>query len=137
MIHLTPDARDTIAAVALDAALTVEPRTVPGGMKFRMATAIGMRKLKAEGMPEALATRFAAHIDPTETDDNVDGPLSDAETAVVDGITMAAGSGVGLIADAIEDKTNCRCNRDILALVRSLLQVAIEAAARSIKAAPR
>ena len=136
MIHLTPDARDTIAAVALDAALTVEPRTVPGGMKFRMATAIGMRKLKADGMPHELAALVAKHIDPDDVDDGDEG-LSDAEAAVVDGITMAAGSGVGLIADAIEDKSGCVCNRQILALVRSLLQVAIEAAARSIKAAPR
>jgi hypothetical protein len=134
MIHLPDDARDTIAAIAIDAALTVEPRAVPGAAKMRMATAIGMRKLKAGGMPALLAEKFKAHIDPDDRDDGDEG-LNEAEAAVVDGITMAAGAGVGLIADAIEEDTGCECNREILALVRSMLKVGLEVAARSIKAA--
>lgn len=132
VITLPKHARDTIAVVARDAAMTVEDRPFPGGVKFRMAVALGMRKLKADGMPVELSDTFAAFIDPGDVDDGDEG-LTEGEALVVDGVATAAGAGVGVIADAIEDASGCTCNRQILALVRSLLSVGIEVAAREIK----
>ena len=128
---LPKDARDTIAIVAADAAASVDDRPIPGSAKLRAATALGMRKLKASGMPEALSKSVGAFVDPDDVDDGDEG-LSEDEAAIVDGIATAAGAGVGVIADAIERDSGCQCNRQILALVRSLLQVGIETAARAI-----
>ena len=128
---LDRNARKTIAAVAADAAATVADRPIPGPSKFRSATALGMRRLKADGMPQALADGFAGFIKADDLDDGDEG-LSSDETALVDGISDAAGAGVGVIADKIERDTGCKCNRQILALIRALLQTGIEVAARSL-----
>ena len=131
---LPKEQRDTIAAVAHDAARTVNDRPVPGLSKFHMATALGMRKLKTMGMPAALTNAIGPALDPTTEDEDPDeAGLTQDEKTIVDGIANVAGAGVGLIADKIEDDTGCECNRQILALIRYGLQVGIETAVRGIK----
>ncbi len=126
---LTPAQRNTIAEVARDAAHTVELSmpTARGRQKFRVATAIGMRALKAGGLEPALPPADEApSVAPPED------PLTQAEEALVEDIASTVGSGVGVIAEKIEDQTGCACDQRVLALIRGLLQVGIEVAARAI-----
>ena len=135
-IYLQKKQRDQIAAVARDAARSVADKKVPGPSKFRSATALGMRKLKADGMPEKLAEKFSEHVDPKATTGVVDGRLSKPEKELVDGLSDVAGAGVGVLADKIEHDTGCQCNKEILSLIRALLQMGIEVAAQELSSAP-
>ena len=125
---LPADARKTIARVADDAAHTVEDRPLLGPAKFRVATALGMRRLKADGMPADLTRRLTDGLDPDGDDE-----LDEGERLVVDEISSAADVGVGVLAGRIEADTGCLCDTRILALIRSMLQVGIEVAAGAIK----
>ena len=131
---LPADARKTIARVADDAAHTVEDRPIPGPAKMRVATALGMRRLKADGMPADLTRRLTAGLDPDDDDEPGDG-LNEVERLIVDGISSTADAGVGVLAGRIEADTGCLCDTRILALIRSMLQVGIEVAAGAIKRA--
>lgn len=123
---LTQVQRKRIAVVALDSALTVEPLQRQGSSKFAAATALGMRRLKADGLVGSV-------VDDGHAPASIDGPLSADEEELVESIASTAGKGVGVIADKIEDKTNCKCDREVLALIRALLQVGIEAAVGAIR----
>jgi len=132
-VFLPKPQRDTLAAVTLDAVRTVEARALPGPSKFNAARALSMRKLKALGMPQRLRDAIGT-LEGGDTDD-LDGELDEAEKAVVDAVAGAAGVGVGVIADKIEDDTGCVCNTQIVALLRALVEVGIEAAYQGIKSA--
>jgi len=100
-----------------------------GRRRFAIARAEGMRRLKASGMPQELARTMAPHIQPDPVEDDDDArELSQDERALLDAGKGAAGAAVGMVADAAEEATGCKCDRQILALVRALLESGIEAA---------
>jgi len=118
------------AAEVVDFAADKAPH-LAGRRRFAIARAEGMRRLKASGMPQELARTMAPHIqpDPVDVDDDDDErELSQDERALLDAGKSAAGAAVGMVADAAENATGCKCDRQILALVRALLESGIEAA---------
>lgn len=133
MIVLPTDARLTIARTAADVVVFAEARAPdrPGPRKFAIARAEGMRRLKASGMPRELAGRMRPFLeDPDDEVEDLD-ELSDGERALLDAGADAAGATVDVVADAVERDTGCKCNRQILALVKALLESGIEAAVQA------
>lgn len=133
MLNLPPQQRKTIARTAAEAAAFAADKPVPGPRKFAIARAEGMRRLKASGMPRKLADSMrpllADPLDEIEEDDAAE--LSPAERELLDHGKGAASTTVDVVADAVERAEDCKCNRQILALVKALLESGIEAAVQA------
>ena len=112
--------RKLIARIAAEEYLiAADLRRVPGPSKFARATAAGMRRLKEEGIPEAISGLLKSGIAGKEPD--------------LGAISEIAGDSVDVIADAIEAGEGCECDRRVLAIIRSLLQASIQAVHYGIK----
>ena len=136
MIKLPPKERKIIAQTARDVARFADERAshLSGRRRFAVARAEGMRRLKGSGMPQDLARSMAPHIqpEPAEQDDD-EQRLSPDERALLNAGKSAAGATVGVIADGIETAAGCECPKQLLALVRALLESGIEAAVQAVR----
>ena len=136
MIKLPPKERKIIAQTARDVARFADERAphLSGRRRFAVARAEGRRRLKGSGMPQDLARSMAPHIqpEPAEQDDD-EQHLSPDERALRNAGKRAAGATVGVIADGIETAAGCECPKQLLALVRALLESGIEAAVQAVR----
>ena len=134
MIKLPKAERKTIARTAAEAVSFADSKAphLAGRRKFAIARAEGMRRLKASGMPQELSAALLPHLEPEPADDAEDERgLSADERALLDAGKGAASAAVGIAADAVESASGCKCDKQVLALVRALLESGIEAAVQA------